>query len=229
MESSSAINNIMKRILKLLLTLSPFVIGVAYVSKELEVKQKKKFSLLRVLVILFVLGAGLLLSSIFYVQAHYDDTYIDSMDGCAVVFGAAVWKDDQPSHALNDRTQAAIELYKNGQVSCLVFSGGESTFGSHESTVMGQLAAAKNVPQQDMIFDYSGNNTLATIKNLDNTKRYVFVSNDFHMARIALIANKLGFENYGLHAAPYEYGRYDKNGKYFWREVGGTLILWFGL
>lgn len=219
----------MKKIPKLILTLSPFIIGLAHVFKQLEAKQKKKFSLVRVLLGLFLLGVILLLTSMFYVHAHYDDKFTTKINGCAVVFGAAVWKDDQPSHALNDRTQAAIELYKQGQVSCLVFSGGESTYGSHEATVMGRLAAEAGVPERDMIFDYDGNNTLATMRYLDNRKPYVLVSNDFHLARIGLIAKKLDFENFALHAAPYKYGHYDKSVKYFWREVGGTLILWFGL
>ncbi len=219
----------MKRILKLILSLTPLVVGLAHISKQLELKQKKKFSLVRVLLGVFVMSLLFLVTSMFYVHAHYDDKFTAKIDGCAVVFGAAVWKDDQPSHALNDRTQAAIALYKRGQVSCLVFSGGASTYGAHESAVMGRLAAEANVPKEDMIFDYVGNNTLATMRNLNNNKPYVFVSNDFHLARIGLIAKKLDFKNYALHAAPYKYGFYDKRVKYFWREVVGTLILWFGL
>jgi len=176
-----------------------------------------------------LLGLVLLLQSMFDVYSHYDDKFTAKIDGCAVVFGAAVWKDDKPSHALNDRTQAAITLYKQGQVSCLVFSGGASTYGAHESTVMGRLAAEANVPEEDMVFDYVGNSTLATMRNLNNNKSYVLVSNDFHLARIGLIAKKLDFENYALHAAAYKYGHYNKSVKYFWRDAGGTLILWFGL
>ncbi len=94
---------------------------------------------------------------------------------------------------------------------------------------MQQMARQAGVPERALKLDYDGNNTLATMNNLDPKKSYVLVSNDFHLARIGLIASKLDFANFHLHTAPYQFGRYDKNPKYFWREVGGTLILWFGL
>ena len=37
---------------------------------------------------------------------------LDQKQICGVVFGAAVWRDDKPSHALYDRTMTGIDLYK---------------------------------------------------------------------------------------------------------------------
>jgi SanA protein len=219
----------MMRILRLILKISPLVFVVALVTDGLEKKNKKKISVKRIVLILALIGVVLVGSAMAYVRAHYDDAFTQSTNGCAVVFGAAVWKDDQPSHALNDRTQAAIELYNKNQVQCLIFSGGESKIGTHEAEVMKRLALEAGVNSADIKLDYFGNNTLATIINLANDVPYVLVSNDFHMARIGLIAKRIGLEEYHLHSAPYKFSRYDKNGRYFWREVGGTLILWFGL
>ena len=219
----------MKRILKIVLKLTPFLLGLAFVSTQLESKSKRRFSLKRAFVLFVLLSASILLSSMIYVRSHYDDTFTGKTDGCAVVFGAAVWKGDQPSNALNDRTQAAIELYKRGQVQCLVFSGGASKFGSHEGLVMGKLAQEAGVPESVVDYDLEGYNTLATILNLPKNKAYVLVSNDFHLARIGLMAKRSGLQEYYLHAAPYEYGPYNKNFTYYWREVAGTLVTWFGL
>jgi len=217
------------RMLKIILKLAPFVIGLAHISNELETKKKKKFSVGRSLILLMALSALILVSTMINVRLHYNDAFTGKIDGCAVIFGAAVWKGDQPSNALNDRTQAAIDLYQNASVNCLVFSGGESKYGAHEVAVMERLALEAGVPESVMEYDYDGNNTLATILNLPKERAYVLVSNDFHMARIGLMAKRTGIEEFYLHAAPYEYGRYTKNLNYYWREVAGTLVVWFGL
>lgn len=219
----------MKRILKSLLKISPFLVGVAHVCSGLEQKQKRSVSFKRILVGVIVLSGLILLTSMIYVKAHYEKTFEGSIDGCAVVFGAAVWKGDQPSNALNDRTQAAIALYKKGQVNCLVLSGGASTYGAHEATVMQRLALEAGIPRGNIYTDFEGDNTLATLYNLPDEKSFVMVSNDFHLARIKLMAKRLNVPEFYLHAAPYEYGRYNKDQKYYFREVAGTLITWFGL
>lgn len=219
----------MMRLLKILLKLAPYTIGLAFVLNHLEVKKKRSFSWKRVLILFFGLSGLIFVSSMIYVRAHYDETFAGKIKGCAVVFGAAVWKGDQPSNALNDRTQAAITLYKNKQVRCLVFSGGASKYGAHEVVVMGKLAREADVPDVAITYDFEGNNTLATLFNLPKNKPYVLVSNDFHLGRIGLMAHKIGITEFHLHAAPYEYGPYNKNFNYYWREVAGTLVVWFGL
>ena len=221
--------NCMKRWLRRFLKLTPFVIGLAHVAGGLEAKQKRRFSFKRIVLGVMLLSVMMVLASMVYVKAHYDSQFKGQTDGCAVVFGAAVWKGDQPSNALNDRTQAAIDLYKNRQVNCLIFSGGASKYGAHEVAVMGRLAREAGVPERRISYDYEGNNTLATMLNLPKDKPLVMVSNDFHMARIKLMAKRLGIDEFYLHAAPYEYGHYNKNTQYYWREVAGTLIIWFGL
>ncbi len=227
--ASSVINKAMKRVLKLLLKSSPFLVGVAHVCDGLEQKQQNKFSLWRILLGVLGLSALILLSSMIYVKAYYDATFEASIDGCAVVFGAAVWKGNQPSNALSDRTQAAIDLYQKQQVSCLVLSGGASKYGAHEVAVMQRLAREAGIPNQDLYLDYEGNNTLGTLYNLPQKKSFVMVSNDFHLARINLMAKRLDVPEFYVHAAPYEYGRYNKDQQYYLREVAGTLVTWFGL
>lgn len=219
----------MLRLLKIVLKLAPLTVGLAFILNQIEAKRNRFFSWKRVLILFLTLSSAIFLSAMIYVRVHYNDTFMGKIQGCAVVFGAAVWKDDQPSNALNDRTQAAITLYKNQQVSCLVFSGGASKYGAHEVTVMGKLAQKALVPEAVITYDFVGNNTLATLFNLPKNKPYVLVSNDFHLARIGLMARKIGLEEYYLHAAPYEYGRYNKTFNYYWREVATTLLVWFGL
>ncbi len=146
---------------------------------------------------------------------------------CAVVFGAAVWKDNIPSHALYDRTMTGIGLYKDKVVSCLIFSGGPSTYGAHEVDVMKKLAQENAIDSEKIITDYNGLNTRATIKNLPKDTSFVFVSNDFHLGRIALLAKQHNIEDFSLHRATYYRGRYFKEPQFFMHEVIGTIYYFF--
>jgi vancomycin permeability regulator SanA len=219
----------MRKLSKFILKLTPLLVGLVWVAHDWQQKQRRRFSVQRVLIVLLLLALIVVGSSAWVVRSHLNDTFTGRSANCAVVFGAAVWKDDVPSHALNDRTQAAIALYKNGQVPCLIFSGGASTFGAHEVDVMGKLAQSAGVPAAALRYDYHGDSTLATLMNLPPAPGYVLVSNDFHLARINLAAQRLGLTNFYLHAAPYRQGIYAKHRAYFWREVGGVLVVWFGL
>lgn len=217
------------KILKLILKIIPAVLGTAWVCRELEKKQKHVFSFKRLFILFVLVGLLCVALTSLYIRSYYQESFTQKTNGCGVVFGAAVWRDDIPSHALDDRTQAAIKLYKNGQVQCLVFSGGASTYGAHEVEVMTKLALRAGVPLSVITEDRAGDNTLATLANLSKTRGHVLVSNDFHLARIDLMAARLGLSDYYLHVAPYQRGRYAKETYFFAREVLGTPLVWLGL
>lgn len=143
---------------------------------------------------------------------------------CAVVFGAAVWPGGNPSHALADRTHAAIDIYEEGYVSCLIFSGADSAYGKHEVDVMLDIAYERKVELEDVELDYSGTNTKQTIQNLDDSRSYVLVSNDFHLARINLLATKAGISDFKLHSSKYRLGRYTRESFFLMREI---VAFWF--
>lgn len=219
----------MRRLLTIGLKLLPALAGAAWVCQRFEQKQQRRFSFKRVLLWAVTVVALAVVVSAVYVKSHYTEQYTgEELKGCVVVFGAAVWRDDIPSQALDDRMQSGIELYKRG-INCLVLSGGESTYGAHEVDVMRRLAREAGVPNRHLVLDYHGDNTLATMLNLDPAVTHVLVSNDFHLARIGLMAQRLDFTNYYLHAANYQVGTYHKRTKYFWREVFGSLLIWLGL
>lgn len=158
-----------------------------------------------------------------YVLFHYTDESAENAD-CAVVFGAAVWKGNIPSHALYDRIMTGVKLYKNKQVKCLVLSGGPSKYGDHEADVMEIIARQNEIPKSALEKDYNGINTQATIGNLDKERSYILVSNDFHLARISLFAWRDNLE-FSLQQATYHYNRYMKESYFFLREVVG--IFWY--
>ena len=143
---------------------------------------------------------------------------------CAVVFGAAVWPGGVASDALADRTHAAIDLYEHGLVSCLVFSGAPSAYGVHEVDAMLAIADARAVARAAIETDYAGMNTKRTIENLTPSRSYVFVSNDFHLARIALLARQAGFDDVSVHKSEYRNGRYSREATFVAREA---VAFWY--
>ncbi|MCB9809789.1 YdcF family protein [Candidatus Peribacteria bacterium] len=170
------------------------------------------------------LGALVLLSWL-WVYGNEHAAATEDAD-CAVVYGAAVWRDDTPSDALYDRVMAAVELYDAGRVHCLIMSGGPSTYGAHEVAVMTAIAVEEGVPLGAIEPDDHGVNTRATVRNItDASRRYIMVSNGFHLGRIRLLSVLSGLDSLGdpldvqYHAAAYLHGRYPRDDYYHRREM----------
>ena len=163
-----------------------------------------------------LMSALIVLSSTTWVLVNKSATADNTAD-CAVIFGAAIWPGEQPSHALEDRIMAGITLFQEGKVSCLIFSGADT-----EPDVMQKVALQNNIPEDVITLDHQGLNTLATLRNLDTEKSYILVSNDFHLGRIKLLAWKLDLE-FQTHAATYLHGRLLKEPFFILREVLGTI------
>lgn len=168
-----------------------------------------------------------------YWLGNYSDYSLDfskNQKVCGVVFGAAVWRDNKPSHALYDRTMTGVDLYQSGKLNCLVFSGGASRYGAHEVDVMRDLALSSGVEESDVFLDYEGKNTRATIENLKkfsdiSEAQWVLVTNDFHLfrTRYFLWKNSGNFFDIFSERARYFQGRYYKEPYFFVREVGAMF------
>ncbi len=173
--------------------------------------------------------------TLLHILSFYPHQAVEQRD-CAVVFGAAVWPGyygPVASHALADRTLSAAELYKSGLVECIILSGADSVYGAHEVDVMTDLLIAAAVPESIIELDREGVNTATTIDNLAAERSYILVSNDFHLARIGLLAQRAGLqagphnsqEGFALHAAAYQSGgRYIKEYYFTAREA---VALWY--
>lgn len=159
----------------------------------------------------------------FYILTFYVQNDVAVHD-CAVVFGAAVWPGGVASHALSDRVHAGIDVYEQGKVSCLVFSGAPSVYGKHEVDVMLDVAYERGVALEDIELDYGGLNTRQTIENLDPSRSYLLVSNDFHLARIHLLARKSALKEAQVYRSPYRFGRYTKEPQFVFREI---VAFWY--
>jgi vancomycin permeability regulator SanA len=128
----------------------------------------------------------------------------------AVVFGARTYANGMPSEALADRVRTACQLYREGLVKRLVFSGGPGDGATHETEAMRRLALCLGVPDQAILLDHDGRNTAATVQNTVATigkGRVLAVSEFYHLPRIKLAYQRAGLEVYTVPAQPSRLGR----------------------
>jgi vancomycin permeability regulator SanA len=124
----------------------------------------------------------------------------------AVVFGARAYASGKPSDALADRVRTACELYREGTVSKLIFSGGPGDGAIHETESMRRFAAGLGVKDKDIVLDAQGVSTQATVKNtiplLEELGggRVLAVSHYFHLPRIKMTYQRGGVEVYTIPA-----------------------------
>jgi vancomycin permeability regulator SanA len=124
----------------------------------------------------------------------------------AVVLGARVYADGRPSDALADRVRTACNLYRNGTVKRLLFSGGPGDGSIHETEGMKRMAIQLGVKSEDILLDSHGVNTQATVKNTGaifqqlHASRILVVSHFYHLPRIKLAYHREGWEVYTVPA-----------------------------
>ncbi len=139
----------------------------------------------------------------------------------AVVLGARVYADGHPSDALADRVRTACQLYRNGLVKKLLFSGGPGEGAIHETEGMKRMALQLGVQSDDILVDQGGLNTQATVKDTEaicsrlHYSRILVVSHFYHLPRIKLTYQRDGWEvftvpakeTYLLRQMPYNMAR----------------------
>jgi vancomycin permeability regulator SanA len=81
---------------------------------------------------------------------------------CAVVLGAGVLANGQPSEVLRERLDRAIEAYRAHEVPVIIVSGADHVEGHDEASSMAKYLRSHNVPEKAIIEDHEGTNTDAT-------------------------------------------------------------------
>lgn len=120
----------------------------------------------------------------------------------ALVLGAAAYG-KRLSDVLQDRVDTAIELYKDKKVEKLIMSG-----APNETVAMKLYAIEKGIPNEDVIEDPKGLNTLASVQNaIDRNESLIIVTQRFHLARALFMADHYNIDAVGLTADRQEYGK----------------------
>ena len=140
----------------------------------------------------------------------------------AIVFGAGYWPSGALSHALADRMDTAIALYRAGRVRKLLLSGDNRFVDYNEPAVMAAYALDQGVPRQDLVLDYAGRRTYDSCYRagaIFGVERAVLVTQRFHLPRALLTCEGLGLEVVGVVADRRRYIRAR------WYELRETLAL----
>jgi len=142
----------------------------------------------------------------------------------AIVFGAGLWWNGEPTPVLRDRVTTAAELYHAGKVSWLLMSGSQS--GTYnEPQAMHDYAVGLGVPEEAIVMDSAGDRTFDTCyraKAVYNIQSAILVTQKFHLPRALYTCNNLGIEAVGVAADRRDYRR---EALFYWnlRELPATL------
>ncbi len=156
------------------------------------------------------IGASSVLLSLILILRGFTLT-TDFPKDCALVFGAAILRNNSPGPALERRVHGAIELWRDDNVRLLIFSGGKGdAFHLSEAAVMRNQALDRGVPAEAILLEETSRSTKENIEKSaelvrSNCSSVVAVSDQYHLARIRLLAKRAGLadlEYYGISERP---------------------------
>lgn len=175
-----------------------------------------------ILLVIIVLALPRLILSLRYAN-HIHTLKSAPVMPTAVVFGAGLSRDGQPSTVLADRVATAAALYHQGKVSRILMSGTVRGSDYDEPSAMRSLALKIGVPAEDILVDSGGNRTLYTClraRQIFGVEQALLISQQFHLPRALVICDASGVSAMGVAADlhPYRF-------QFFWelREIPATL------
>ncbi|MCA9897531.1 MAG: YdcF family protein [Ardenticatenaceae bacterium] len=120
----------------------------------------------------------------------------------AIVLGAAVVR-DRPSPVFRERINHAIQLYHDGTVPKLIFTGGVGNRDELAEAQVGRnYAIARGVDPADILIETSSTNTEENLRNAQMVARqhgletFLIVSTPNHMRRALAVADDLNMQAY---------------------------------
>ncbi len=164
----------------------------------LRIFTEKDFIFLRVIFNSVIIVIILLLAAYFYIEINmknYSENWKLNSKNIAVVLGAAVWSDNQPSPTLASRIEKAAKLYKKGIVNKIQLTGSNAPGELPEAEVALNYLLKKDVDTTDVFIENQTTSTNEQIRfiknNLASSKRYdniFIISDQYHLARVSEIS-----------------------------------------
>ncbi len=160
-----------------------------------------KWSLLGLLFLLFC--CFLLSANVYFETRHFrfDDIAKISNQKVAIIFGARIYSNNNPSPFLKDRVNGGIKLYQQGKVQKLLMSGDNHIKDYDEVTTMKNYALSKGIPADAIVLDYAGLSTYETCyraKTIFGVNSAILVTQDYHEPRAVFTCRKLGIDAIGF-------------------------------
>ena len=120
----------------------------------------------------------------------------------AIVFGAGINPNLQPTKVLRDRLDKTIQLVEQDQLDRILLSGGK-IHKTSESTIMYNYLIERGIPAEMLVRDEQGNSTYDTLLRAKNTfdiQQAVLITQKFHLPRALAIAQELEMDVIGIAA-----------------------------
>lgn len=127
----------------------------------------------------------------------------------ALVLGAQVQPNHQPSPFLADRLDLARRLYTAGKVRAILVSGDNSTTHYNEPDAMRAWLIARGVPARLVVADYAGFDTYDSCyraTSIFGVTRAIVVTQNYHLRRAVSLCRRLGIQADGVGTGAREYG-----------------------
>ncbi len=143
----------------------------------------------------------------------------------AIVFGAGLEKNGNPSKVLLERIQTAAWLYKTGKVHKVLFSGENRWIYYNEPLAMKETGISLGIRVEDILIDNNGYRSYDTCRNakeIFHVNDAVLVTQSFHLPRVLLLALRAGIDADGVNAK-HETHRLDDVLWWHIREIPATI------
>jgi uncharacterized SAM-binding protein YcdF (DUF218 family) len=144
---------------------------------------------------------------------------------CAIVLGAAVYN-SMPSPVFKERIKHAIDLYQQGIVSKIIFTGGVGDKANFaESDVAANFSIRAGVLKQDILTESVSHTTQENLhqakilmqKHVLNSA--IIVSDPLHLKRASIMAEDLGISAHYSSTPTTRYRSFSTKFKFLIREV----------
>ena len=151
----------------------------------------------------------------------------------AVVMGATVFR-NRPSPVFRERINHAINLYQQGMVQYLIFTGGLAGNDElAESEAARNYAIAQGVPAENILIETESDNTCLNlieakrIMEENDLEQALIVSDPLHMRRTMWLAETIGLDALSSPTPTSRYQSIDRKASFLVREVYsyGTYLL----
>lgn len=143
----------------------------------------------------------------------------------AIVLGAASWG-SVPSPVFRERINYAVELYKDGRVKKIIFTGArDSSDEPPASAVAKRYAAGLGVPGADCLEESSSRTTeenlyyARELARANGLASFLVVSDPIHMKRAMILARDLGMDAKPAPTPTTRYRSFGSSARFLFREM----------
>lgn len=119
----------------------------------------------------------------------------------ALILGAGVRWDGQPSRILRGRLVVARQLFDSGKVRRIIVSGSPCSRGHSEPVTMRNFLVSEGIPPEAIIIDESGTDTWRSCRRAAGEfglREVTVVTTKFHLRRAIALCRRMGIDAYGV-------------------------------